>query len=167
MRTTFGGSRVCCGGCKSQTSLVQTMAQPPTSRHLEPGGCLPVLSPDFLICKMGLYQPPSHKVFGVRIQRHHHAYEALRTGLAHGECSANVDCAQSCQQGLVGAEGALQATPVDVTQLVQRVDGQHHLGQVELGQLGREAVFKAAQESEEVPTSVVVHHQVLDGGGWG
>lgn len=157
---------MCCGGCKSQTSLVQTMAQPPTSCHLEPGGCLPVLSPDFLICKMGQHQPPSYKVFGVRIQRHH-AYEAPRTGLAHGECSANVDCPQSCQQGLVGAEGALQAIPVDITQLVQRVDGQHHLGQVELGQLGREAVLKAAQESEEVPTGVVVHHQVLDGGGWG
>lgn len=61
--------------------------------------------------------------------------------------------------------GALRAPPVDVTQLVQRVDGQHHLSQVELGQLGREAVLKAAQQSEEVPTGVVVHHQVLDGGG--
>lgn len=74
---------------------------------------------------------------------------------------------QSCQQGLDGALGALWAPPVDVTQLVQRVDGQHHLSQVELGQLGREAVLKAAQQSEEVPTGVVVHHQVLDGGGWG
>ena len=47
---------------------------------------------------------------------------------------------------------------MDVAQLMQRVDGQHHLGQVELGHLGRETVLKAAQQSEEVPSSVVVHH---------
>lgn len=50
---------------------------------------------------------------------------------------------------------------------MQRVDGQHHLGQVELGQLGREAVLEAAQQSEEVPSGIVVHHQILDGGGRG
>lgn len=133
----------------------------PTSCHLDPAGCLPVLSPDSSSVKWD-----NISLHHMRIQRHR-AYEAPGTGLAHGECSANVDWPQSCQQGLGGAEGALQAAPVDVTQLVQRVDGQHHLGQVELGQLGREAVLKAAQESEEVPTSVVVHHQVLDGGGWG
>ena len=78
-----------------------------------------------------------------------------------------LSCPQSCQEGLAKTAEALGAPPVDVAQLMQRVNGQHHLSQVELGQLGREAVFKAAQQSEEVPSSVVIHHQVLDGGGWG
>lgn len=56
---------------------------------------------------------------------------------------------------------------MDVAQLMQRVDGQHHLGQVELGQLRWETVLKAAQQSEEVPSSIVVHHQILEGGGQG
>lgn len=55
------------------------------------------------------------------------------------------------------------APPVDIAQLVQGVDGQHHLGQIELGKLRREAVLKAAQQREEVPASVVIHHQVLEG----
>ena len=78
-----------------------------------------------------------------------------------------LSCPQSCQERLAKTAGALGAPPVDIAQLMQRVDGQHHLSQVELGQLGWEAVFKAAQQSEEVPSSGVIHHQVLDGGGWG
>lgn len=53
--------------------------------------------------------------------------------------------------------------PVDIAQLVQRVDGQDHLSQIELGQLGWEAVLKAAQQGEEISASIVVHHQVLEG----
>lgn len=57
----------------------------------------------------------------------------------------------------------LGAPPVDIAQLVQRVDGQNHLSQIELGQLRWEAILEAAQQCEEVPASVVVHHQVLKG----
>lgn len=54
---------------------------------------------------------------------------------------------------------------MDIAQLVQRVNGQHHLSQIELGQLRWEAVLKAAQQCKEIPASIVVHHQVLEGSG--
>lgn len=88
-------------------------------------------------------------------------YEAPSIGLGMWWVLSN------CQLSPGQSAGGLGALPVDVAQLVQRVDGQHHLSQVELSQLGWEAVLKAAQQSEEVPTSIVVHHQVLEGGGRG
>ena len=53
--------------------------------------------------------------------------------------------------------------PVNITQPVDRVDGQDHLGQVELGHLLWDAVSKLAEQGQQVPPHVVVHDQVL----WG
>jgi hypothetical protein len=57
-----------------------------------------------------------------------------------------------------GQTAELRVPPVDIAQLMQRMDGQHHLSQVELGQLWWETVLKAAQQCEEVPSSIIVHH---------
>ena len=46
---------------------------------------------------------------------------------------------------------------MDVTQPVDGVDGQDHLGQVELGHLFRDPVSKLAEQSEQVPPHIVVH----------
>ena len=60
------------------------------------------------------------------------------------------------QQHVVGLD-----VPVDVPKPVDGVDGQHHLHDVELGHVFREAVLEFAQQGEKVAAAVVVHHQVL------
>lgn len=42
------------------------------------------------------------------------------------------------------------------------VDGQHHLSQVELGHLLRQPVLKLTEQSQQIPTHIVVHDQVLE-----
>lgn len=51
---------------------------------------------------------------------------------------------------------------MDVVEQVNRVDGQDHLSQVELGHLLWKSVLKLTEQSQEVPTHIVVHDQVLE-----
>lgn len=46
-------------------------------------------------------------------------------------------------------------------QLVHRVDSQHHLCQVKLSHVLRQAVLELAEQSQQITTNIVVHHQVL------
>ena len=48
-----------------------------------------------------------------------------------------------------------------ITQSVDRVYGQDHLSQVKLGHVLWETVPKLAQQGQQVPPHIVVHHQVL------
>lgn len=54
------------------------------------------------------------------------------------------------------------SSPVDVVQLVHRVDSQHHLGQVELGHLLGQPILKLAEQRQQVAAHIVVHDQVLE-----
>lgn len=53
------------------------------------------------------------------------------------------------------------SSPVNIVQLVHRVDGQDHLRQVEFRHVLRQTVLKLAQQGQQVSTYIVVHHQVL------
>lgn len=53
------------------------------------------------------------------------------------------------------------SSPVDVVKLVNRVNGQDHLSQVELGHLLWQTVLKLTEQSQKIPTHIVVHDQVL------
>lgn len=53
-------------------------------------------------------------------------------------------------------------SPVDVVELVNGVDGQHHLSQVEPGHLLRQPVLELTEQSQQIPAHVVVHDQVLE-----
>lgn len=53
------------------------------------------------------------------------------------------------------------SAPVDVVLLVDGVDGQHHLCHVELGHVFRKSILELAEQRQQVPAHVVVHHQVL------
>lgn len=44
---------------------------------------------------------------------------------------------------------------------MDRVDGQHHLGQVELGHLLRQPVLKLTEQRQQIAAHVVVHDQIL------
>lgn len=48
-----------------------------------------------------------------------------------------------------------------ITQPVDRVNGHNHLSQVELSHVLRDTVSKLTEQSQQVPTHVVIHHQVL------
>jgi hypothetical protein len=50
---------------------------------------------------------------------------------------------------------------VDVAQPVDRVDGQHHFGQVEFGHILGQPILKLGQERQQVTAAVIIHHQVL------
>ena len=50
---------------------------------------------------------------------------------------------------------------VDVAQPVDRVDSQHHLGQIEFGHVLGQAILKLGQERQQIPAAVVIHHQIL------
>lgn len=52
-------------------------------------------------------------------------------------------------------------SPVDVVQLVHRVDSQHHLCQVKFSHVLRQSVLELAEQSQQITADVVVHHQVL------
>lgn len=53
------------------------------------------------------------------------------------------------------------SSPVDVVQLVHRVDRQNHLCQVKFSHVFRQAVLELAQQSQQITANVVVHHQIL------
>lgn len=58
--------------------------------------------------------------------------------------------------------------PVYITQSVDGVNGHDHLGQVELSHVLRDPVSKLTEQSQQVPSYIVVHHKVLrkeEGGG--
>ena len=48
-----------------------------------------------------------------------------------------------------------------VTQPVDRVNGHDHLSQVELSHVLSEPVSKLAEQSQQVPPNIVIHHQIL------
>ena len=50
---------------------------------------------------------------------------------------------------------------VHIAQLMQRMDGQHHLRHVEASHLLRQAVLELGQQRQQVTAAVVIHHQVL------
>lgn len=54
--------------------------------------------------------------------------------------------------------------PVHVVELMDGVDGQHHLPDVEPRHVLREPVFELAEQGQQVAAHVVVHDQVLEGG---
>lgn len=56
------------------------------------------------------------------------------------------------------------SSPVYVVQLVHRVDCQNHFCQVKLSHILRQAVLELAEQSQQIPTHIVVHHQVLQRG---
>lgn len=52
-------------------------------------------------------------------------------------------------------------SPVDIVELMHRIDCQNHLSQVKSGHVLWQTVLKLAEKSQEVTTHVVIHHQVL------
>lgn len=50
---------------------------------------------------------------------------------------------------------------MDVTQFVNRVNGQNYLSQVELSHVLREPVTKLTEQSQQVAPYIIVHYQIL------
>ena len=79
--------------------------------------------------------------------------------LAQPQTGAEVrqtDMAVGVQEDVVGLD-----ISVDISQLVDGVDGKNHLRDVEASHLLGQPVLELAEEREEVSAAVVVHHQVL------
>lgn len=51
--------------------------------------------------------------------------------------------------------------PVHITQSVDRVDGHDHLSQVELSHVLMDPVSKLTEQSQQVSSDIVIHHQIL------
>ena len=66
------------------------------------------------------------------------------------------DVARPVDEHVVGLD-----VPVDVPEAMQSVDGQHHLGHVELCHLLGQPVLELRQQSQKIPAAVVVHDQIL------
>lgn len=56
---------------------------------------------------------------------------------------------------------SISSLPVHITQSMDWVNGHNHLCQVELSHVLRDPILKFTEESQQVSTYIIIHHQVL------